>query len=313
MNPDVAWKQRLMADYHPNQVPSGDLLLRIQERYANLRKSERIVADYLREQAGNRLNLSITELARLLGVSEATISRVSRALGYQGYPDMKLSLAEGAGNWNTFSNIPVEIDDADSLVATSGKLALLLAANLQGTQRLLDAGRLERAVAALKSARKVVFVGVGGAAAMCDEAAHLFMKAGLEVASYRDGYTQIIAAANMTGGCVMIGISHTGTTRNVADALQLARENGALTIAITSDGASPVARAAEIVLTTWNSSTPSVPLYGDFLEGRISQLFLIDLLYVGLLFEASAETSRSLKVTANALETFYLRNAASQD
>ena len=79
-----------------------------------------------------------------VGVSEATVSRVSRALGYRGYPDMKLSMAEGAGSRPPFSNIPIEIDESDSLITTSGNLAVLLAANLQGTQRLLDGGRLER-------------------------------------------------------------------------------------------------------------------------------------------------------------------------
>lgn len=283
----------------------GDLLYRIQLRYSSLRRSERIVADYLRDHAGSRLDLSITELAGLLGVSEATVSRVSRALGYRGFSDMKLSLAEGAGSHAGFANIPVEVDSTDPLLATSGKLAHLLAASLQGTQRLLDADRLDRCVVALKRARKAVFVGVGGAAAICDEAAHLLMKAGLEVASHRDGYTQVIAAANMTPDCVMIGISHTGTTEGVANALALARENGATTIAITGAANSAVAKAAEIVLTTWNSGTPSVPLYGDFLEGRISQLFLIDLLYLGILFEGGKRTSRHLEITAAALERHY--------
>ena len=63
------------------QRPTNELVYRIQERYGDLRKSERIVADYLREHAGSRLDYSITEFARLIGVSEATVSRVSRALG----------------------------------------------------------------------------------------------------------------------------------------------------------------------------------------------------------------------------------------
>ena len=120
----------------------GDLLHRIQERYGRLRKSERIVADYLRDHAGSRLNASITELGQLLSVSEATISRVSRALGYQGYPDLKLSLAEGSRHRNAFANIPTEIDENDSLITTSGNLASLLAAGLFGTQRMLDGDRL---------------------------------------------------------------------------------------------------------------------------------------------------------------------------
>lgn len=284
--------------------PANELIYRIQERYSSLRKSERIVADYLRDNAGSRLDHSITEFARLIGVSEATVSRVSRALGYQGYPDMKLSLAEGVGTRPSFSNIPFEIDESDSLITTSGNLVMLLAANMQGTQRMLDGDRLQRAVSALRAAKKVVFIGVGGAAAMCEEASHLFMKAGLEVAAYNDSYTQIIAAANLDAQCVMIGISHTGTTMGIANALTLARENGATTIAITNDQDSAVGRAANITFTTWQSSTPQVPLYGDFLEGRISQLFLIDVLYLGLLFVDRANTSRHLKITGEALRKY---------
>ena len=145
--------------------------------------------------------------AATLGVSEATISRVSRALGYEGYPDLKLSVAEGSRAKSEYANIPVEIDGSDSLIRTSGKLASLLIQGLEGTQRMLDAQRLETAVEALYKARKIVFVGVGGGAAICDEAAHLFIKAGFDAASYRDGYTQTIIAAKLSAQDVMVGIS----------------------------------------------------------------------------------------------------------
>jgi len=289
----------------PRPVPKGNLLTRIQESYGQLRKSERIVADHLREHVGTRLNLSITELARTLGVSEATVSRVSRALGYEGFQDLKLSMAEGVGKRSIFSNIPAEIDQNDSLISTSGKLALILSTCLQGTQRMLDDENLQKVVTALNGARKIVFVGVGGAGAIGHEAAHLFSKAGLDAVSYSDGYTQIIAASNLGKDCVMVGVSHTGTTETVANALTIARKNGATTIAITSDPKSAVASTAEITLTTWNSGTPSVPLYGDFIEGRISQLYLIDILYLGVLFQAEADTGQHLQKTGRALEAFY--------
>lgn len=72
---------------------------------------------------------------------------------------------------------------------------------------MLDAQRLEQAVEALSKARKIIFVGVGGGAAICDEAAHLFLKAGFDAASYRDGYTQTIIAAKLTQDDVVVGIS----------------------------------------------------------------------------------------------------------
>lgn len=282
------------------------LLERIQEHYGTLRKSERIVADFLRDNSGVRLDSSITELGRNLDVSEATISRVSRALGYEGYPDLKLSLAEGTrGEKSTFANIPAEIDENDTLVQTSSKLVALLVSGLEGTQRMLDAHRLEQAVEALHKARKVVFVGVGGGAAICDEAAHLFLKAGFDASSYRDGYTQTIVAAKLGPEDVMVGISHTGTTKTVADAMLLARDNGATTLAITSDAQSDVAKAGLVCLTTKGASQQVIPLHGDFLEGRVSQLFLIDLLYVGILFRAKEKTANNLRLTGMALEKHY--------
>lgn len=286
-------------------LEKSDLLERIQERYGTLRKSERIVADFLRDNVGRRLDSSITELGRALGVSEATISRVSRALGYEGYPDMKLSVAEGTRVRPGFVNLPLEIEDGDSLVATSSKLASLLISGLDGTQRMLDAQRLELAVEALRKARKIVFVGVGGAAAICGEAAHMFIKAGFEASSHRDGYTQTIIAATLTDKDVLVGISHTGTTETVADALNLAREHGARTIAITSNASSDVALAADVALITWSAGQQLVPLHGDFLEGRLSQLFLVDLLYVGTIFRAGDGPAKALKATGEALEKRY--------
>jgi len=295
-----------MADVRPlADLKQSDLLERIQERYGTLRKSERIVADFLRNNAGRRLDSSITELGRTLGVSEATISRVSRALGYDGYPDMKLSLAEGTRSRSSFVNLPLEIEDGDSLITISSKLANLLIAGTDGTQRMLDAHRLELAVEALRKARRIIFVGVGGAAAICDEAAHMFMKAGFDAMSYRDGYTQTIVAATLKPDDVMVGISHTGTTETVADALLLARGTGATAIAITSSTASDVAKAADVVLTAGSAGQKLVPLQGVFREGRVSKFFLIDILYAGTLFGVGEKPAKALQSTGEALEKHY--------
>lgn len=292
----------------PPNRPRADLVQRVQECYDSLRPSERIVAKHLRAQAGTRLDLSITELARLLGVSEATVSRVSRALGYSGFSDLKLSVAEGvAPRGADFVNIPAEIDRTDTIIANSSRLASLLCASIQGTQRMLDSAPLEASIEAIRAASRIILVGVGGAAAICQEAAHLLMKAGVDVTSHSDAYMQIVAASNMKAGEVIIGISHTGATQIVASALKLARANGAHAIAITSDETSPVAQEAEITLTTWNSGEPSVPLHGDFLEGRISQLFLVDLLYIGLLFGDGDgdDHARHLEMSADALQRYF--------
>jgi RpiR family carbohydrate utilization transcriptional regulator len=240
-------------------------------------------------------------------VSDATVSRFSRALGYSGYPDLKLALAEASGgvDRNSVVNIPSELDRNDPLITLSAKLSVLLSNSILGTQKLLDEQLLEQCVGDLRSCDQVVLIGVGGAAAICMEATHLFTKAGVDAKSYDDGYNQIVAATNMSKDSLMIGISHTGTTADVGNALTLARKNGASTIAITSEPHSLVGKSAARTLLTWNSNTPSVPLYGDFLEGRMSQLFLINMLYVGLIFGSDDSHTQKLKATAEALEAYY--------
>ncbi|MBZ0230011.1 MAG: MurR/RpiR family transcriptional regulator [Bauldia sp.] len=289
----------------PEATDQPDMVRRIQTRYGRLRPAERKVADHLRDHWGERLDSSITEFAKMLGVSEATISRVSRSLGYAGFPDMKLSVAAGSTTKGAFANIPNQIDEAEPLIESTRKLASALAESLVETQKRLDVDRLENAVDLLHAARRLTFIGVGGAAAICDEAAHLFLKAGKDATSYRDGYTHIIVAANMTQSDVMIGVSHTGETQTVAKALALARSRGARTISITSEANSDVAVASDLALITWHHASPQIPLYGDFLEGRMSQLFLINALYLGLLFKSGDPAREQLAATTKALEDHY--------
>ncbi|MEM8914730.1 MAG: MurR/RpiR family transcriptional regulator [Pseudomonadota bacterium] len=290
-----------------NTSSESDLLVRIQERYGELRRSERIVADYLRDHAGERLDASITDFGRMLGVSEATVSRVSKALGYTGYPDMKLSMAADATRSESFANIPVEVEESDPPLSVSSKLVDALTVSLRKTQALLDSERLDRAIDAVSEASRIVFIGVGGAASIANEAEHLFIKAGANVSSYGDGYTQTLLAATMTPGETVVGISHTGTTQTVANALTIARKAGAKTIAITSDPDSDVANAAEISLSTWHHTSKQIPLYGDFLEGRICQLYLIDIIYLGFLFRKGDSAKQKLTATTEALREYYSR------
>ena len=219
----------------------------------------------------------------------------------------KLSMAEGArSSKSSYANIPEEIDGSDSLGAHQRKAVVAVGGRaLKARNACWMHNGSNKLWKRLHQARKIIFVGVGGGAAICDEAAHLFLKAGFDASSYRDGYTQTIIAAKLGAEDVVVGISHTGTTLTVADAMLLARENGATTIAITSDAQSDVAKAGNVCLTTWGASQQVVPLHGDFLEGRLSQLFLIDLLYVGVLFRAGDKTANSLRLTGAALEKHY--------
>ncbi len=283
------------------------IALRLQEKYGQLRKSERLVADYLRGHHSQRLEMSITEFANMLEVSEATISRFTRALGYKGFADMKLALASESISTGKYVNLPAEMTENDSLGDMSFKLFGALSSAMAETQKHIVDSDIQRVVSDVLKSEEIIFLGVGGAVAVCEEAVHLFLKAGVKATSHRDGYTQQVVAATASNQATFVGISHTGTTEDVADALSVARRRGAKTVAITSNLNSLVSKAAEISLWTWTPDTPQMPLYGDFLEGRICQIYIIYLIYLGVLFQSDGAAPKSLEETAKILKQYFLR------
>lgn len=284
---------------------AGSVVDRINAKYADLRNAEKTVADYVMSHLNQRLDFSITELASEIGVSEATISRLSRSLGYRGYQDLKISIAAGLGGDGEIPNLPAEIKETDGVLEVSQKLGDALASSLRDTAAYLDRTALEAAVEALSAARHIMFIGVGGAASICLEASHLFHKVGRVATFVPDGYGQIVTASTVGQEHTVVAVSHTGQTRSVAHALKLARANGAHTVAITSDRRSPVAESAETTLLTWKQEKTSIPLYGDFIEGRTCQLYLIDLLFLMVLFRSENGEKKNLHRTGAALEGYY--------
>ncbi|NBZ89390.1 MurR/RpiR family transcriptional regulator [Stagnihabitans tardus] len=278
---------------------------RINDTYPELRNAEKIVADYILSNLSRRFDKSITDLAKAVGVSEATISRLSRSLGYSGYQDLKLSIAAGGAYDEVIPNLPAEIRETDQPLEISQKLSDALTNSIRDTRAFLDKQALGLAVDALCASNQIVFMGVGGAASICLEASHLFAKAGRAASYVLDDYGQIVTASTMRAGQTLVAISHTGQTKSVADALQLARKAGARTIAITSDRRSAVATAAETALITWKHEKTSVALFGDFIEGRACQLYLVDLLFILVMFRSEQNEKDNLRLTGNALKDFY--------
>ena len=282
----------------------SDFVHNLQTHYPDLRKSERIIADYLQEHADERLDMTITELARTLKVSETTISRFCRVIGYQGFQDLKLSMAAAVVNGERFQNIPAEISEDDPAAVISKKLAESLQRSIGITQQGLNIGQLQAAIDALASASQIVLYGVGGSAVVIAALHHLLTKAGLNCTAYSDGYMQSVSASMLKPGCAALGVSNTGNSKHVVDALLIASDQGAVTIGITGDPDSSLARAAEICLPTPLENLDA-PLYGGSIDAKVCQLYLADLIYLGVLFKLGAPAKRSLKKTAQVLRDYY--------
>lgn len=282
----------------------NEFVRHLQANYSSLRKSEKKIADYLQQHAEERLDLSITELARRLKVSETTVSRFCRAIGLQGFQDLKLSMAASLNKGSEFKNIPPTIHEGDSTPEIGRKLAESLSDSLAKTQQGLNVEAMDSAIDAIARAKQIYIYGIGGSAVIAYAAHHLFTKAGLNCVVYTDGYMQTVSASMVEPDMVAFGISNTGITKHVVDAVKIAVKNGAITIGMTSDRQSALARNSKICLAT-PLEYMDAPLYGGAIDAKVCQLYLVNLLYMGILFKLGKPLKRNLDATARALRTHF--------
>ena len=270
-------------------------LLQIKAVYDELGKSEKKIADWVFKNPDEVLPISISELADKSNSSEATIVRFSRRLGFSGFQDFKISFANYSGEKLTNANI----DKNDSCMEIFGKLLEDIYTSLEKTKNTLDEKELEKASELISNAGKVVVFGLGNSASVALDASHKFLRAGINCYSYSDNHMQAIAASHLERSDVAVGISHSGSSKDVVEALQIAKEMGASTISITGSAKSPITKYSDVVLTTVADET-RYSILG--LNSRIVQLVIIDSLYFHIICKHDKKTLDAIKATENSLK-----------
>lgn len=256
--------------------PSG-VLVRIQSFQKALTKSERKVAEVVLTHAENVIYFSVTDLAEQAEVGDTTVLRFCRKIGFKGYQEFKLALAQELVN--PVQSLHQEVTDEDSPIVIAQKVTATNVQAIQDTVTLIDPEQLERAVSVLQKAKRIHCYGVGTSGVTALDAKFKFLRIGLPVDAYNDGHIQAMAASTLETGDVAIGISVSGSTKDTVDTLKLAKEAGATVICITQYTRAPITKIADIVLL---SAAKETPLQGGALSSKIAQLHVIDILYTAL-------------------------------
>lgn len=270
-------------------------LLQIKALYGELGKSEKKIADWVCENPEEVLPISISELADRSNSSEATIVRFSKRLGFSGFQDFKISFASYSGERLTNA----AINKNDSCIEIFNKMLEDIYTSLEKTCKNIDENSFEKASELISSANTVVIFGLGNSASVALDASHKFLRAGINCYAYSDNHMQAIAASHLKKGDVAIGISHSGSSRDVVEALQIAKEMGAATISLTGTVKSPITKCSDFVLKTVADET-RYSILG--LNSRIVQLAIIDTLYFHIICKHDKRTLEAIKATENALK-----------
>lgn len=249
---------------------------RINAAYYKLTASEKKVADFLMGHLAEAQFLSISDLAESCGVAEATISRFCRRLGYGGYSAFKLAIAKSAVRSAPVEGACGEVSPKDTPRGMGEKLLHANTKAMAQTLELLNPAALERAAGLLAEARGVYCMGQGGSMILAMEAAHLFSTCWPYYHAVQGSHLQAITAALLGEEDVLLFFSYSGSTRDILDLMKVVKGRGCRVILITRFPKSPGAALADVVL---QCGSDEAPLQMGTVPARISQLFLVDLLF----------------------------------
>ena len=257
-------------------MESPNLIRRIADNQQKLRKSEAKVASYVLANANDVIKMRIVDLAANSEVSEPTVIRFCRALGFDGFQSFKLQLAQQLGMGSVYTQFAV--DDNDTVTDLRNKVFDTTVGSLLTVRGELNADVLEQAISTISNARRVEFYGFGASGSVAADAQHKFFRLQLATAAYTDPHIQHMSAIALGSDDVVVAISQSGETQALLQSVHLAREAGAKVIGLAPENTSL-------------SKQCSIPIYVNMEEdlqsytpvsSRIAHLVVIDVLATGV-------------------------------
>jgi glucokinase len=279
-NPAFQGVAAILAEHLRGRAGANTLMDRVRGMQPGLTPAEQRVAKLVLEQPRLVLNEPIADIARLAEVSQPTVIRFCRSLGFSGLADFKLKFAS-----SLTGAIPVrhsQVRTSDSTHDLSAKVIDNTVSAILNFRDQLDVRSVDRAIELVRSARRVEFYAMGNSRVVALDGQHKLFRFRIPTTVYGDAHLFSLAAELLQPGDVVIAISNSGSVPELLAAVDAAKAAGAAVIAIGS-GQSPLARKATVCLAVEHAEDSSTFLS---MISRILQLLLIDILSVGILVDA---------------------------
>lgn len=253
-----------------------DCLAIIERRLPALSGANRRIAEMVVSDPWAVLRMTGYDLAVASNVSQPTITRFCRTMGYPGFRELLQGLAQSLGRIDAKDPATVTANPSEpgGLAAIAAAIASHQIEGIQATQRSLDFETIDRAAAAIAAASRVSIVGHGAAHVTTSGIAFKLNWAGIFVCpSTPDVFcNQAIALGSDD---VVIGVSFQGRTRDTIESLRLAKSLGATTIGISAVAHSPMMEVSDVMVSVL---TPAIARTGTFLVTNSALMFLADIL-----------------------------------
>lgn len=257
---------------------------RIRSGYGDMRKSEQRAADYILDHLNHVRELSLDRLANEAEVSQPTVIRMLKALGFKGYREFRDQLLreyardeEGEGRTTPLYGYPLH--KGERLEDIPRNMTAMTERMLQETLKNFSVKTYKQIVEVLKHARIIDIYSVENSEVTAQDFVAKLLYLGFSCRHFGDHYYQRIAAGSLTSEDVAMGISYSGSSKDTVDVMKTAKKAGATTIVLTNFKDSPISRYADYLICTSQEQL----FYGDAIFSRASQLLIVDMIYMGII------------------------------
>ena len=278
---------------------STKLLRQIKKSLPDLRKSEQTVAEFVLKDPKSIIMMKTAEASNEMGISEPTLIRFCKAIGFSGFQEFKINLSQQLAADDYF--VMYEINEDDSIHELCEKVFDTTISEILNVRSQIDQAILENAIETLVNAKRVEFYAFGGSAPVAMDGQHKFFRLKISSSYISDPHLQFMSANSLEKDDVVVAISQSGTTSALIDSVKIVRKNGVKVIGIMP-GNTPLSNLCDFPLTidVGVENRISKPV-----TSRIAYTAVIDVLTMGvaqLKPEAQdhlyniADSQRSLKV-----------------
>ncbi len=228
-------------------------------------------------------SMAIGDFAEAAGASQTTVVRLCKELGYAGYKEFRMAMAASRGTRRNADllglDVPLEAASTDDLDVLAMQVIRINADILADTLKLIDPEAIRRAIDLMLSSTHIHLVGFGSSAPLALDIYQRLLRLGMTASYDFDPHVVATIAATAPPGSLLFGVSYSGTTRDLVETLEIAKTHKLRSIVLTSFAASPAAHVADVMLL---SALRSTGRPAEAISSRISQLAIVDVLFVGL-------------------------------
>ncbi len=261
--------------------------------------SEKKIFEYIEKNPENIIHMNIRDISNEIKIGETTVIRFCKKIGFKGYHDFKISLIGNISRRKELNNHKIEILSDENYNALAEKIYNNSFNVLKDTLSLINNNTLDECINLISYSKHIEFIGIGYSNLTAQDAKYKFLRIGKSVAAHSDPHLFKMLSSISNKNDLIVGISQSGETKEVVDALKNAKKRGTKTIAITNNDNTEITKYADYILI--NGFKDKIFETGSFSE-RISQLFIIELLYLGVLSRNKSKSTKLKKLTIKAVK-----------